>query len=219
MAIEFCPLAADWGNMADWAAVVVAGLGAAAVFALSRAANRTSKESLAIARSAHDRQQASADREVQFLALRLFPELNHAANYVAGMTGVLSLTDVRATGAASSEKILASLQPFSLTLCATYAEQIPSLPKAAADAIATALSLEKQVLREVAAWKKDTGQQSDAWMLSSMIRAMKKFSSACQDAAAQLKLVTAPLARSRVTWLPLSRPSRCRAFLAWALAH
>ncbi|HEL3778684.1 TPA: hypothetical protein UOA91_002884 [Stenotrophomonas maltophilia] len=52
MAIEFCPLAADVGNWADWAAVVV-GLGAAvATIAVAKAANRTSKQAAEIARQA-----------------------------------------------------------------------------------------------------------------------------------------------------------------------
>lgn len=52
MAIEFCPLASDVGNWADWAAVVV-GLGAAvATIAVAKAANRTSRQAAEIAQQA-----------------------------------------------------------------------------------------------------------------------------------------------------------------------
>lgn len=52
MAIEFCPLTADWGNWADWAAVVI-GMGAAAgTIAVATVANQTSKQAAEIARQA-----------------------------------------------------------------------------------------------------------------------------------------------------------------------
>lgn len=52
MGIEICPLAADVGNLADWAAVVV-GLGAAiGTILVASVANRTSKRATAIAEDA-----------------------------------------------------------------------------------------------------------------------------------------------------------------------
>ncbi|HHA2515043.1 TPA: hypothetical protein ACOENQ_000062 [Stenotrophomonas maltophilia] len=54
MAIEFCPLEADWGNIADWAAVLV-GLGAAAgTILVASIANRTSRDAAKIANDAKD---------------------------------------------------------------------------------------------------------------------------------------------------------------------
>lgn len=189
MAIEICPLAADFGNLADWAAVVVAGLGAGAVFALSRAANRTSQQSLEITRSIHDKQQALADREVIFLASRLYFELNHAANYVKGMKEAFELVGTSALVASASDKVLEALKTVTLTSCALHADQIPSLPKAACDAIAVALASEQAMLRSVASWKQATTEPSNMLMSSSALRAMGAFCAACQDAADQLKAI------------------------------
>lgn len=52
MAIEFCPLAAEWGNVADWAAVVVGALAAGGTIGVAVSANRTSKRAAAIAEEA-----------------------------------------------------------------------------------------------------------------------------------------------------------------------
>ncbi len=189
MAIEFCPLAADVGNWADWAGVVVAGMGAAAVFSLSRAANRTSQQSLEIARSIHDKQQALADREAIFLASRLYFELNHAANYVKGLKEGLELVVTSANVASASDKVLEALKTATLTSCAQHADQIPSLPKAACDAIAGALASEQEMLRGGASWMKATTEASKSSMASSTLRAMGKFCSACQKAADELKAI------------------------------
>ncbi|MGY8563309.1 hypothetical protein L0938_07815 [Paracidovorax citrulli] len=66
MAIEICPLAAVWGNVADWAAVVVAGAGALAVWLVTKASNRTASASHELARQLKDRDEEarSADRSV-----------------------------------------------------------------------------------------------------------------------------------------------------------
>lgn len=66
MALEVCPLAAEWGNLADWAGVVVAGAGAVAVWLISKAANRTASASLELAKQLKDRDDEirSADRTV-----------------------------------------------------------------------------------------------------------------------------------------------------------
>lgn len=66
MAIEICPLAADWGNLADWAAVVVAGAGALAVWLVTKASNRTASASHELARQLKERDEEtrSADRSV-----------------------------------------------------------------------------------------------------------------------------------------------------------
>ena len=54
MAIGFCPLEVDWGNIADWAAVAV-GIGAAVgTILVATAANRTSKDAADIAKEAKD---------------------------------------------------------------------------------------------------------------------------------------------------------------------
>lgn len=64
MAIEFCPLEADWGNLADWAAVIV-GIGAAVgTILVATAANRTSKDAAKIAKEAKDIAEQQHDQAV-----------------------------------------------------------------------------------------------------------------------------------------------------------
>jgi hypothetical protein len=50
--MAICPLAIDWGNVADWAAVVVGALAAGGTIAVAFSANRTSKRAAAIAEEA-----------------------------------------------------------------------------------------------------------------------------------------------------------------------
>jgi|GEM_PF-1294934 len=49
MGIEFCPLEAAWGNLGDWAAVVVGAIAAVATILVARSANRTAKAAKEIA--------------------------------------------------------------------------------------------------------------------------------------------------------------------------
>lgn len=77
MAIEICPLAADVGNLADWAAVAVAAVGAAAVFMLSRAANRTADASFRLTQQIEERENALHRREARLLASELLTEVNY----------------------------------------------------------------------------------------------------------------------------------------------
>ncbi|HEL3824186.1 TPA: hypothetical protein UM684_004575 [Stenotrophomonas maltophilia] len=50
--MAMCPLAVDWGNVADWAAVAVGVLAAAGTIGVAVLANRTSKRATAIAEEA-----------------------------------------------------------------------------------------------------------------------------------------------------------------------
>lgn len=54
MAIEFCPLADEVGNLADWVAVVVGAIAAGATIRVAVLANRTSKRAAEIAAEAKD---------------------------------------------------------------------------------------------------------------------------------------------------------------------
>jgi len=76
MAIDICPLAKDIGNLADWAAVAVALLGAIAVFMLGRAANRTANASLELTRRIQQREDALQRRETRLLSSELLTEVN-----------------------------------------------------------------------------------------------------------------------------------------------
>lgn len=76
--MEVCPLAVDWGNAADWAAVAVAAVGAVAVWLVSRAANKTAKASheLATQMKIRDEEMRSADRTV--LTTLIYGEIQSA---------------------------------------------------------------------------------------------------------------------------------------------
>lgn len=78
MGVEMCPLAADWGNWADWASVVVAGAGVLAVLFLTRAANATARASHELARQLKDNDEALRAREAAVLAALLYPEVANA---------------------------------------------------------------------------------------------------------------------------------------------
>lgn len=76
MAIQMCPMAADFGNLADWAAVAVALAGAVAVFMLSRAANRTANASLELNKMIQARDDELHRRERRLLAREIYVEVN-----------------------------------------------------------------------------------------------------------------------------------------------
>lgn len=63
MAIEICPLAADWGNWADWAAVLVGTAAAAATVTVARLAHKTSKQAVEIAQQ--QRTEENNEREAK----------------------------------------------------------------------------------------------------------------------------------------------------------
>lgn len=67
MAIEFCPLEADWGNIAEWAAVVVGVFAAAGTIWVASVANRTSRDAAKIAKDAKD---IAAQQHKEAVALR-----------------------------------------------------------------------------------------------------------------------------------------------------
>ncbi|WP_445391054.1 hypothetical protein [Stenotrophomonas maltophilia group sp. vghtpe118] len=67
MAIEFCPLEADWGNIADWAAVVVGVFAAAGTIWVASIANSTSRGA---AKTAKDAKDIAAQQHNEAVALR-----------------------------------------------------------------------------------------------------------------------------------------------------
>ncbi|WP_395137045.1 hypothetical protein [Stenotrophomonas geniculata] len=82
MAIEICPLASDIGNLADWAAVAVAALGAVAVFMLSRAANRTATASFQLSQRIQQSQDELQLRELRILLSELSEEVGRVLYHV-----------------------------------------------------------------------------------------------------------------------------------------
>lgn len=83
MTIEFCPLAADFGNWADWAAVVVGCGAAAGTIWVAIVANRTSKRATVIADDAktiakqqHDQSVAQQRANAEILGRLLLHEIS-----------------------------------------------------------------------------------------------------------------------------------------------
>ncbi|MBA0233049.1 hypothetical protein D7Y50_02220 [Stenotrophomonas maltophilia] len=109
MTIEFCPLEADWGNIADWAAVLVAAFGAGAVLYLTKAANRTANASYRLAHELKVRDERLRLREAAVLAALLFPEVADAAAHFAKTSNTLRKEGARAW-AVRTEDNLALLQ-------------------------------------------------------------------------------------------------------------
>lgn len=125
MAIEFCPLAADWGSWSDVAAVVV-GLGAAVgTILVAVSANRTSKKAAAIAEDAKDiaRQQQKQidelrDAQARILGKRLRKEIVDVASRAAGLIRQLesAVSFAGVPSIANGGKLLRMLEEASMPL-------------------------------------------------------------------------------------------------------
>lgn len=89
----FCPLAENVGTIAEWAAVVVALLGAVAVFLVSKAANATGKAAKEIQRLEAEARRAAAAREARLLLIHLEPELRQAQSSLSYLAGGLDIVD------------------------------------------------------------------------------------------------------------------------------
>lgn len=68
MSIEICPLAAEWGNVADWATVFVGTAAAAATVAVARLAHKTSKQAVEIARQQRDEENNEREANARIVA-------------------------------------------------------------------------------------------------------------------------------------------------------
>ncbi|UYB52169.1 hypothetical protein OCJ37_19755 [Xanthomonas sp. AM6] len=113
MAMEMCPLSADWGSWADWAAVVIAAIAAGATFWAVLVAMRTSRTAVDEARRMRDedraaRLQADKDRAVA-RAIVLDHELYVLGGEIRRIADVLShpeaLKDPVATAAWAAKQM------------------------------------------------------------------------------------------------------------------
>ncbi|QRD62618.1 hypothetical protein H8Z72_22910 (plasmid) [Xanthomonas citri pv. citri] len=89
--LQFCPLAKDVGNAADWASVVVSLVLGLAVFQLSRAANATARRAKEISEQEATARRDAAGREGRLLLIHLENELlqaERARQSIANWLGV-----------------------------------------------------------------------------------------------------------------------------------
>lgn len=152
MAIEFCPLEADWGNIADWAAVVV-GFGAAiATIFVATAANRTSRQAAKIAEDAkdiagqqHDEAVKLREGTARILGSLLCPEILVVPTKLSVV--IRSLDEVLQNGVAEPENrnqtewILAELQLTFLPSTEESLDRLHNLPEGLGDDLAQVVGL------------------------------------------------------------------------------
>lgn len=79
--MAMCPLAVDWGNVADWAAVVVAIAGAVAVVFVTKAANRTARASHELAKQLKERDEETRLRDRTVLIALIYGEILGAKSH------------------------------------------------------------------------------------------------------------------------------------------
>lgn len=135
MAIEICPLAADVGNWADWAAVAVALIGAIAVFMLGRAANRTANASFELTRRIQQKEHELELREMRLLSNELLTDVNLTLVEVRKAAGAMSWVKHGWNGEGG---IAQSIQRLSLATADRERDRLHILPDVAASNVAEA---------------------------------------------------------------------------------
>lgn len=81
--MPMCPLSTDWGNVADWFAVVVAAAGAVAVWLVTKASNSTARASHELAKQLKERDEEARLRDRAVLTALIYGEILEAkASYV-----------------------------------------------------------------------------------------------------------------------------------------
>jgi hypothetical protein len=88
--MEICPLEPAWGNLAEWAGVVVAALVGYAVFKLTHAANETNRRVAQLQLMADEREARTQDQERRGLLVTLERPLMMSLTYVALLEQELS---------------------------------------------------------------------------------------------------------------------------------
>lgn len=117
--MEFCPQAVEWGNVADWATVVVTIFVGIIAAALTRAANRIATETHAL----NTTRETNARRQLEFELLKVFSDLGRAAN-----RAVHALSNRGAfTDAVYREYALTDLAKFSTEGLSRLSEKFPIL--------------------------------------------------------------------------------------------
>lgn len=135
MAIEICPLAADIGNLADWAAVGVTAIGAVAVFMLSRAENRTANASLELSKGVQDRENALLLREKGLLLGELTRDVMSA---LSSIEAIKSHTEAGLENWDTDARFINAVQGLSLTVADRERDRLHLLPDYAASIVVEA---------------------------------------------------------------------------------
>lgn len=83
--MPICPLSTDWGNVADWFAVVVAAAGAAAVWLVTKASNSTARASHELAKQLKERDEEVRLRDRAVLTALIYGEILEAKTSYADL--------------------------------------------------------------------------------------------------------------------------------------
>ena len=115
----FCPFAEDVGTAAEWAAVVVALLGAVAIFLVSRSANATSRAAKEIQQTEAEARRAATEREARLLLVHLEPELRQAQSSLSYLATGLDIVehDTFVANQAARRQFAKDFDAISLRLC------------------------------------------------------------------------------------------------------
>lgn len=171
MGIEICPLAADWGNWADWAGVMVAAAGALAVFWLGVSANRMSNESLRINNELKVAAEELRDREARLLARLLLPEISIAANGFSGILAVLECGDSHEELEARAgwrNGLQSAIRGMDLPTCRQNFERLHLLPEEVCGGVATSLTTVESTWWAVDVYHRYQGKELDAVAFASV---------------------------------------------------
>ncbi|WP_099562161.1 hypothetical protein [Stenotrophomonas maltophilia] len=166
MAIEFCPLADDVGNLADWAAVFVGAIAAIATTVVAVLAYKTSDRATDIAQKAKDiaekakdiaqqqHQEAAdlRDAQARILGKRLRHEVTHLALRVGGLLRQLdsAVSFVGLPHIENGDKLVGMLDEASMPLLPggrAVEDRIHNLPDALGADLATLIGAD-QTLEE-----------------------------------------------------------------------
>lgn len=152
MAIEFCPFETDWGNVADWAAVLVGIVAAGVTIRVAIIANQTSKEAAAIAKDAKDiaKQQHDEGVQVRNGIARILGRLLVAEVLIApeklgavlqGIDSILPQGPASAYNRATTEWVMSELHQTFLPTTEESLERLHNLPDALGNELAQLVGL------------------------------------------------------------------------------
>ncbi len=142
--MAICPLAVEWGNVADWAAVVVAAAGAVAVWLVTRAANRTAHASLELAKKLRERDEEARTADRTVLTTLIYGEIMSAQLHYADLLEEL-VADGSFDWAVESERTMQLVAQMSrgpsLQRTKESSQRLNLLPKELAQQIASGISM------------------------------------------------------------------------------
>lgn len=142
--MAMCPLAVEWGNVADWAAVVVAAAGAVAVWLVTKAANRTAHASHELAKQLKERDEEARTADRTVLTTLIYGEIMSAQLHYADLLEEL-VADGSFDWAVESERTMQLVAQLSkgssLQRTKESSQRLNLLPKELAQQIASGISM------------------------------------------------------------------------------